>query len=148
VKSASDRRRFQPHSVAINRDAKAHEPALRWWENALGGEEVVALSWTVTLGFLRISTNARIVSNPLAIEDSTAAVEDWLAQPVVRVLEPTERHWPILRTLLEASGSAANLTSDAHLAALAIEHGAVLHSADRDFGRFAHLRWHNPLDVG
>jgi uncharacterized protein len=133
---------------AINRDAEAHEPARRWWEDALGGEEIVALPWTVILGFLRISTSPRIVSNPLTIEEATSAVEDWLSQPVVRALEPTERHWPILRSLLEASGSAGNLTSDAHLAALAIEHGATLYSADHDFGRFAHLRWHNPIAPG
>jgi uncharacterized protein len=132
---------------AINSDAEVHEPARRWWEDALGGEEIVALTWTVILGFLRISTNARIVSNPLTIDEAVSVVEDWLAQPVVRVLEPTERHWPILKSLLEVSGSAGNLTSDAHLAALAIEHGAILCSADRDFGRFAHLRWHNPLDT-
>ena len=106
----------------------------------------MALAWTVVLGFVRISTSARIFETPLTVEQAGSTVDGWLAQPVVRMVEPTERHWPILRALLESSGSGGNLTSDAHLAALAIEHGAVLCSADRDFGRFDKLRWHNPLE--
>jgi hypothetical protein len=72
-------------------------------------------------------------------------VSDWFAQPCVRVLEPTERHWEVLRDLLQSTGSAGNLTMDAHLAALAIEHGATLCSSDNDFARFPRLRWRDPL---
>lgn len=130
---------------ATNSDVAQHPRARRWWESVLGGDEVVGLAWTVVLGFVRISTNPRIMPTPLTSAQAVAIVGSWLAEPSVRMVEPTERHWGILSGLIESVGTAANLTSDAHLAALAIEHGATLCSADRDFGRFKHLRWHNPL---
>lgn len=130
---------------ATNLDAPQHDRARRWWESAVGGDEVVGLAWVVILGFVRLATNPRIMSSPLTLAQALAVVAGWLAQPVVRVVEPTERHWGILKQLLEDNGAAGNLTSDAHLAALAIEHGATLCSADRDFARFAQLRWNNPV---
>lgn len=84
---------------------------------------------------------------PWTVREAAALVEQWLAQPPVSVIEPTDRHWGILRELLGAAGRGANLTTDAHLAALCIERGATLHSADNDFARFRALRWVNPLAI-
>lgn len=130
---------------AVNRDSPQHAAARTWVEDILSGDEVVALPWVVLLGFLRISTNPRIMSRPLSPAQALEIVDDWLAQPTVRPLLPTEEHWRILRALLIESGTAGNLTTDAHLAALAIEHGCELCSTDSDFARFSKLRWVNPL---
>jgi uncharacterized protein len=130
---------------ATNEDAPMHERARRWWESVLSQGEAVGLAWTVLLGFLRITTNPRVMPRPLSPEQATAIIDDWLGQPSVSPLEPTERHWEILKELMSPLGTAGNLTSDAHLAALAIEHGARLFSTDNDFARFAGVRWVNPL---
>ncbi len=108
-------------------------------------DEPVGLAWLVILGFIRISTNPRIMPSPLSFEQVAGLVDEWLEQPPVRIVQATDRHWGIVRQLLEPFGTAANLTSDAHLAALAIEHGARLCSTDRDFGRFPHLQWADPV---
>jgi toxin-antitoxin system PIN domain toxin len=97
------------------------------------------------IGFLRLSTRAQILANPVPVAMAFDIVESWLAQPCALILHPTERHLAILRGLIEPLGTAGNITSDAHLAALAIEHGAELCSADADFSRFPGLRWINPL---
>ncbi len=130
---------------AINRDAPQHAAARRWLEESLVGDETLGLSWTVIVRFLRLTTNARVFDRPLPVEDATAIIDDWLSHPNVELVSPGDRHWSILRTLLLDSGTAGNLSSDAHLAALAIEHEAELHSADADFQRFVGLRWSNPL---
>ena len=130
---------------AVNRDASWHEPAREWLETTLCSEEPVALPWVVLLGFVRISTNPRIFPSPLPPNHAIAIVDGWLAQPAVTVVHPGPDHWRLLKSLVAESGTAGNLTTDAHLAALAIEHGAELCSTDQDFGRFAKLRWTNPL---
>jgi toxin-antitoxin system PIN domain toxin len=99
---------------------------------------------TVT-AFLRLSTSRVVFRSPLAASDATSIVEGWLARPNVMILEPTHRHWQVFRELIGYVGTAGNLATDAHLAALAIEHGATLESADHDFGRFRGLRWEDPL---
>jgi uncharacterized protein len=131
---------------AINEDAVVHERARRWWERTLSGGEQVGLAWSVILGFLRLTTNSRIMPRPLAPEQAFATIDEWLAHPSVTPIEPSDRHWPILKELLEPLGTAGNLTSDAHLAALTIEQGARLCSTDNDFSRFSGLRWSNPLE--
>lgn len=130
---------------AINPSGPHHGPAREWLEAALSGEEPIALAWSVILGFLRISTNPRLFPRPLAVEEALDVVDGWLARPVVRTLEPGRDHWRRLRELLAETGAAGNLTTDVHLAALAMENGAELVSTDSDFGRFARLRWSNPL---
>jgi hypothetical protein len=105
----------------------------------------VGLAWVAVLGFVRIATHRQVLERPLPVAVACAAARSWLAQPYVSVLHPGERHAEILFGLLEALGTAGNLTTDAHLAALAIEHQAQLQSTDRDFGRFPGLRWENPL---
>jgi toxin-antitoxin system PIN domain toxin len=132
---------------AYDETSPHHEPARRWLEERLSGTETVAFSWSVLLAFLRLATNARVFESPFSVEDAFDVIESWLEQPATTVLHPTDRHAAVLRDLLTPLGSAGNLTSDAHLAALAIEHGAELCSADADFARFPRLRWVNPLAV-
>lgn len=130
---------------AVNRDAHHHEVARRWWEAALNGDEPVGLSWLVVLGFLRLATNRKVFPKPLDVDEALARVDAWLLHPNTKLVIETDEHWNVLRPLLAATGSAGNLTSDAHLAALALGHGAVLVSCDRDFARFPHLRWECPV---
>jgi hypothetical protein len=132
---------------AYNPSARQHDRARRWLEEVLSGSEPVGLPWATLLAFLRIGTNPRAFPNPLAVSEAVEHVSEWLAQPVVGVLEPTDRHWSILAELLPRSQARGPLVSDAHLAALAIEHGALLCSSDGDFSRFAGLRWQNPLAI-
>jgi uncharacterized protein len=130
---------------AVNRNAPHHRTARAWLERTLSGDEAVAVSWTVLLAFLRLTTHPRILDRPLTVNEAIAAVDDWLAAPLVRILEPTPEHWVVFKRLLADAGTGGNLTTDAHLAALAIEHGSELCSTDTDFARFKGLRWSNPL---
>jgi len=132
---------------AVNSDSAHHAAAKAWLEDAFNEEEPVAFPWIVVLGFLRITTNPRIQPRPLTAAKAIAVVDGWLTHPMARMVSPGEEHWRILQQLLQETGSAGNLTTDAHLAALAIEHGATLYSTDTDFQRFRHLRWVNPLQV-
>jgi uncharacterized protein len=122
-----------------------HQGARGWLQGILVGPEPVALSWIVVLAFLRLSTNPRVFQQPLSIARAGEVIEGWLADPRVRLLEPTERHWEILKSLLVEGQAAGPLVTDAHLAALAIEHGATLASTDRDFARFPGLKLLDPL---
>ena len=119
--------------------------ALSWLEKTLSGSETVALAWPTLLGFVRISTNPAIFEQAMTSEEALDLVDSWLALPPVTVVHPTNRHAAVLRDMLAPLGTAGNLTSDAHLAALAIEHGATLCSCDNDFSRFPGLRWEDPL---
>ena len=130
---------------AVNQDAPFHHKAKSWLEAALSGTETVGLPWTVLLAFLRLTTRAGLFQRPLGVELAFDLVGAWLEQPMVTVVEPTVRHLSTLRDLVRPLGTGGNLTSDAHLAALAIEYGARLCSTDNDFARFRGLRWHNPL---
>lgn len=122
-----------------------HLPAKAWLEDTLSGSETVAFGWVVLLAFVRLSTSTTVFESPLEADAALDLVDGWLAQPCVTVIAPTERHSAVLRELLRPLGTAGNLTTDAHLAALAIEHGAQLCSCDTDFARFPGLRWLNPL---
>jgi toxin-antitoxin system PIN domain toxin len=131
---------------AINIDAPHHERARAWWEETLSGEEPVGLAWSVVLGFLRLATRKGLFPQPLAGEQALDVAEEWIRHSAVVLLLPGQRHWSVLRTLLEAAGTAGNLTTDAHLAALAIEYDATLCSTDNDFARFRPLlRFVNPI---
>jgi len=128
-----------------NRSAQQHEAAGRWLKAALAGPEPVALTWTTILGFLRMSTNPKVYPNPMTVGEAIAAVNEWLAHPAVALLHMGERHWDILARLIVTGNVSGPTITDAHLAALAIEHGATLCTTDRDFARFPGLRWQNPL---
>ena len=130
---------------AYDADSPFHPAASNWVEEVLSGVETVALSWTVLLAFLRLSTSPRVFREPLSVAEAFEAVSAWLAQPCTTVVHPTPRHLEVMRGLLLPLRAAGRLTSDAHLAALAVEHGADLYSCDRDFARFAGLRWVDPI---
>ena len=130
---------------AYDRESRVHAAARAWWEGLLNGTRPVGLAWVAILGFIRISTHRQILARPLPVADVCGRARPWLARPCVTILHPGERHAETLFGLLEAVGSAANLTTDAHLAALAIDHPAELHSTDADFRRFPGLRWVNPV---
>lgn len=130
---------------AINSDAPLHDDARKWLERSLSGNETFGLTWVVILGFIRITTNPRIMPNPLSPETAMAVVEEWLDISTVRIVPPTERHWNIFKRIVKPLGTAGNLTTDAHLAALAVEHGATIYTTDNDFSRFQFLDWVNPM---
>ena len=130
---------------ALDETSAHHQGARAWVEETLSGSETVGLSWQVLLAFVRLSTRGSVFTSPLTAEEALDVVDGWLAQPNVTVVHPGGRHAPILRGLLGSVGTAGNLVSDAHLAALAIEYGAELCSRDRDFGRFPGIRWVDPL---
>ena len=130
---------------AVNSDAAEHTRARAWWERALNDDETIGLPWVVVLGFLRLSTNPRVFLRPLAPATAAAKIDAWLARDHVRFVREKDVHWDSLKPLLGETGTSGNLTTDAHLAALAISHDAVLMSSDLDFARFTGLRWDNPL---
>lgn len=131
---------------AVHQESPHHLAAKAWLDRVLNGDEPVGFAWTVIIGFVRVATNPRVVSGtPIPIDRAVAIVELWLSRHVVSVIEPGARHWPTLRQLLTEARRGGNLTTDAHLAALCIERGATLCSADGDFQRFRGLRYENPL---
>jgi uncharacterized protein len=130
---------------AHNTATPLHEAARAWWEALLSRDQPVGVPWAVTFGFIRLVTHPSVLEKPL---DPTAAldrVDAWFDQPNVEPLEPGPRHLSIVRSLFEATRLGGRLTTDTHLAALAIEHQCELHSNDNDFARFPGLRWRNPL---
>ena len=133
---------------AVNQDMPQHNQARAWWEQVLSGTDTVGIPWVSALAFLRICTNPRIFSNPLSPEAAIAYIDEWLGQPLVQLVAPGAEHWAILRNLLLQTGMAANLTIDAHIAALALEQGYGIYSADNDFRRFPGLKHINPLSAG
>jgi uncharacterized protein len=130
---------------AVNRDAALHLRAKSWLEAALSGTETIGIPWIVILAFLRLTTRAGLFRNPMPMDAAFDVLESWLEQPPVIIVDPGPRHRTILRGLLVAIGTGGNLTSDAHLAALALENRAELCSFDQDFLRFPDLKWRNPL---
>lgn len=129
---------------AINPDMDPDGTIRRWWDYALAGDESIGLPWLVLSGFLRVSTNPRVYAHPLSVDQALGEVEGWLSAGVVTTIAEKPDHWGSFRSLLSETGTAGNLTTDAHLAALAITHDATLVSCDNDFARFADLRWENP----
>jgi toxin-antitoxin system PIN domain toxin len=127
---------------AYNDRAEQHSAARRWLESAFSGSHEIALPWAVLHAFLRLTTSQRVMPVPLSTQEAMAVIEEWRLH--VLVLEPGPRYW-IFRELMNGANVRGDLVSDAHLAALAIEHDATLYTADSDFRRFAGLRVVNPL---
>jgi toxin-antitoxin system PIN domain toxin len=121
------------------------EKAQIWLESALSSDEPVGLPWQVISAFIRIVTNPKLPGLRRSREEATGIVDEWLRLPNVRVLTPGEGHWRLFRRMVMEGEAAGDLVSDAQIAALTIEYGGVLYSADRDFARFPGLRWVNPL---
>jgi toxin-antitoxin system PIN domain toxin len=130
---------------AHNTSSKEHRATVSWIEEILGGQVPIGLSWDTILAFLRVSTTPRIFGEPLDVDVAAEIVSDWLRRPNVSIVSPTEQHWEIFSKLLPRSRVRGSLIMDAHLAALAIEHGATLCTNDRDFARFPGLRVEYPL---
>lgn len=125
---------------AVNEDEPRHDQARQWLDDALSGDEVVGFAWVVLLAFVRLVTKPGLFPSPLPVDAALARVRAWLAQDNAVVVEPSPRHLEVLSTLLSPIGSGANLVNDAHLAALAAEHDAVIVTYDADFARFAGAR--------
>lgn len=129
---------------AVNADTRHHDSSRRWIEDALSGADTVGFTWLAVTAFVRISTKAGLFARPLTASEAVAQVRTWLDAPGARIVEPAAQHITILDNLLEEVGAGGNLVSDAHLAAIAIEHRAEVVSFDADFGRFPGLRWVQP----
>jgi len=131
---------------AYDHSSPHHQGAHDWLEATFSEPEPVGLAWMTLLAFLRIGTSPRPLENPLSVREAAAIVGDWLERPMVTLLNPGERHWEILCDLMAKGQAKGSLIMDAHLAALAIEHGATLATTDRDLARFPGLKFFNPLD--
>lgn len=133
-------------AYAYNFDAPHHDTARAWWEDCLSQPQPIGIPWVVSLGFVRIMTSRVVLVDPMGPGDALAHVQSWLERPQAHPLVPGPRHLEILSEIMRAAGVSGRLTTDAHLAALAIETQAELHSNDADFSRFPGLRWVNPLE--
>jgi toxin-antitoxin system PIN domain toxin len=130
---------------AYDATCPVHKRAKAWWETALSGVEPVGIPWIVVLAFVRLMTHPMVSENPMTIAQCQATVSEWLAVRHVRLLTPTATTLQVFFDMLAAAGTGGNLTTDAMIAAHAIEHGARVYSNDRDFGRFPKIFWQNPL---
>lgn len=130
---------------SVNTDDDRNERLSSWMERHLNGEETVAFHWITLIGFLRMSTHPKIFKKPLSPSEATEHINAWLNSRVTSTITEKGNHWEIFEELIDDCGTAGNLTTDAHLAALAITRGATLVSCDYDFARFNNLRWLNPL---
>jgi uncharacterized protein len=130
---------------AYNRNAPQYAAASAWLTRQFRGMESVGIPWTTLWAFLRVSTNKKMWPNPKSTEEAFDAVRDWLEQPVVILLNPGPRHAELLQDMVSSQRAIGPMVSDAALAALTIENGAVLASTDRDFSRFPNLRCIDPL---
>ena len=130
---------------SYDRDSAPHKKSRFWLEEVLSGVEAVGLPWQSVSAFLRVITNRRLSGMRVSLQQAVQVVDEWLQQPNVQILVPADEHWSVLRQMILEGQASGPLVSDAEIAAITIEHGAVLHTADRDFARFPGLRWKNPL---
>ena len=130
---------------AHNLDSPVHEKVKAWWDGVLAGNEGVGLPWVTILGFIRITTHRGILQNPFLAADACERISEWLSLPHFHIPTPGEGHFELLSSNLSKLGTAGNLTTDAHLATLAMERGYTLCSTDSDFARFPGLKWKNPI---
>lgn len=133
---------------AYNSDAPFHDEARSWWESRLSGPGTVGVPWAVVLGFVRVMTSRVVLTDPMEPVEAVGHVKSWFECRQTHVIAPGPRHLEILSEIMKQSRASGRLTTDAHLAALAMEMQAEVHSNDADFSRFPGLRWRNPLDRG
>lgn len=131
---------------SCNSSSLEHSRARVWLEQLFAEQTPVALAWMTVHAVIRISTNPRLFPSPYSVQEAAAIVSNWLQQPALRILEPGERHWDILKDLLSKSNARGEMVTDAVLAAIAIEHGATLCTADYGFQRFPGLKVIYPLE--
>lgn len=130
---------------AYDERAPQHPKAHIWWADLLQDDEPVGIPWTVLTGFVRLAIRPGILAQPLTGVEALQEIQHWLARPQVSAINPTDRHPEILASLLQAVGDGHNTVTDAHIAAMAMEHGAVVHSNDGIYALFPGVRWHNPV---
>jgi len=130
---------------AYDSASSRHEKAKAWVEHTFSGTESIGLPWQTISAFLRIMTNSRLPGERFTIEEAAEIVDQWLMQPSMRLLIPGDDHWSLFRQMMIEGQALGPLCSDAHLAALTLEYGGILHTVDRDFARFPGLRWTDPL---
>ena len=130
---------------AYNQAAPFHNDARRWWEGLVNGTERVGIPWVGAAGFVRLMTHRSAIDQPVTPSEAIDTIESWFRYPHVTPLNPGAEHLSLFRQALAAAGVGGNLVTDAHVAALAMEYQAEVHSNDTDFGRFPGLRWRNPL---
>lgn len=130
---------------AYNSDAPSHRQALSWWEGCINNTQPVAIPWLVALGYLRLMTSRKVLPQPMEVSTALRHLGTWMEQPNVGIIQPGPRHLAILSGFCEQGVLHGSLLTDAHIAALAIENQALVHSNDNDFSRFPGLRWINPL---
>lgn len=130
---------------AYREEVPFHEPARVWWEALVNGVERVGIPWMVVSGFIRIMTNRNVYSSPITTTQAFDFVNEWFEFPNVVTINPGTQHLNLFRRNLETAGIGGNLVVDAHIAALAMEYQAEVHTNDRDFARFLGLRWRDPL---
>ena len=129
---------------AVNTASHGHAASKAWLEGALNGRDAVGLPWLVQLAFLRIATKVGLFPRPLTVPDALDLLAEWTSRSACTVPEPTPRHLGVLSGLLLDAGTGGNLVNDAHLAALAVEHRAVVVTWDADFARFPGVRVQRP----
>ena len=130
---------------AHNDSTPFHDPALIWWEGLVNGSERVGVPWIVLAGFVRLMTHRRMLANPVTTTQAVDYIREWFRFPHVMPINPGVGHLDHFQRNLKAAGVGGNLVTDAHIAALAMEYQAEVHSNDTDFSRFPGLRWRNPL---
>ena len=130
---------------AYREEVPLHDPAREWWESLVNGVERVGVPWSVVSGFVRILTNRSAYTNPATPSQAFDFVSRWFESPNVETINPGTRHLDLFRRNLETAGVGGNLVTDAHIAALAMEYQAEVHTNDRDFARFPGLKWRNPI---
>jgi len=131
---------------AYDSSSEKHEKARKWVQHVFSGGEVVGLPWQTVAAFIRITTHPRIPGQRFTPDEVVLVVDQWLEQPNVKMLAPGDQHWPFFKRLLIVGQARGPLATDAQLAALTMENGGVLYTTDRDFARFAELRWTNPIE--
>jgi toxin-antitoxin system PIN domain toxin len=131
---------------AYNSGSAHHRKARAWLEKTLSEIDAVGLPWQAVSAFLRVMTNRRLPGEHFSVEEAAGMIDLWLSHPNVQVLAPGENYWRLFRRMIVEGRASGPLVSDAEIAALTIEYGGVLYTADRDFARFPGLRWENPLE--
>jgi hypothetical protein len=132
---------------SYNSGSARHTNARQWLERTLSGVEVVGLPWQSIAAFVRIMTDTRLPGQRFATTEAIEVVHLWLEQSIVRLLTPGDDHWALFRRMVVEGQAFGPLVTDAQIAALTVEYGAVLYTTDRDFARFPGLRWVNPLNI-